>query len=346
MRLQKVDGLYRKPGLRASTNVPLSVWLSIVLVLSSVILVLVIQTHYLIANSEVTVPSVRKHSWHIVAVGDIACSPSDPDFNSGFGLTDACAQKAVGEAVEKEKADAVILLGDIQYDVGSFTEFEKSFIPYWRDITVPIYAVAGNHDYASGSLNDYKKAFDTYMPNVTYEKEGATYYSQRLGQWDLYVMDSNCEYVGGCNMESPQTQWLTSKLSNDSSICKITAWHHPLHTSGKHKADPGIERFKDFWMSAQAGGVDVLLNGHDHHFERFAPKDRDGNVSSVGMRQFIVGSGGHSLRPVSEPFAVGQEKVIDNTFGYLSLLLFPGRYEWEYKNVVGDVLDSGFGTCR
>jgi 3',5'-cyclic AMP phosphodiesterase CpdA len=350
MKIEKVNGLYRKPRLTAGSRVPLLIWLPLILIICAVLVALSLRTVVLQNEPGPTLHVARKHSWKIAAIGDIACEPSNKNFNEGNGIVDACKQKDVGQALEREKLDAVVLLGDVQYPTGTFEDFERSFVPYFRDVKVPIYSVAGNHDYGnglvtSGDLSGYKKAFDQYFPQVTYEEEGKTYYDFNLGPWKFYALDSNCEYVGGCDKDSEQYDWLTSKANATAPVCSVGFWHHPIFTSGIHKEESDTSRARDFWEVLDFAGTDIVLNGHDHHYERFAPKLVDGRVSDDGMRQFIVGTGGYSLRQVSEPIPAGQEKAIDDSFGYLYLELFPSRYEWQYKNVYGDVLDSGSANC-
>lgn len=350
MKIEKTNGLYRKKRLRALNKVPFLVWLPALLILSSILVLLSLKIMIINDENIPDQPIVRKASWRVAAVGDIDCGPGESNFNSGLGLVDACQMKAVGEALEREKLDAVLLLGDIQYPYGTFEDFEKSFVPYFREINVPMYVVPGNHDYGNGSvpegdLSGYKKAFDQYLPNATYQKEGKTYYDFKLGSWSLYALDSNCQYVGGCDVGSEQYNWLTSKLSSDAK-CSLAFWHHPLFTSGPHKTDADINDRKAFWSALQSVGSDIVLNGHDHHYERFVPKLSDGTVAENGVRQFISGMGGHSLRSITEPFPIGQEKAIDDQFGYLYLELFAGRYEWQFKTVDGVVLDEGSDSCR
>lgn len=343
MKIEKINGLYRKRRIRYDSGVPLLVWLPLLLVSSAVLIAISLQTHIIQDQLNPERSAIRKHSWRIVAVGDIACDPNDPGFNAGNGIVDACQMKAVGEAVEREQKDAVILLGDIQYDTGEFVDFEKSFVPYWRDIREPLYVVAGNHDYGQGNLNDYTKVFTTYFPRATHKKE-TVYYETKFGGWTSYMLDSNCAYIS-CEENGAQYNWLTSKLTMQP-VCSIAAWHHPLHTSGVHGSDTDIESRRALWQLLNSSGTDILLTGHDHHYERFAPMNTAGDVVVSGIRQFVVGTGGRSLRVPEQPYETGSEKVIADTFGYLVFELFPGRYEWQYKNTVGDILDSGLASCR
>jgi acid phosphatase type 7 len=350
VKIQRIDGKYYKDRLRPGTVVPIVVWLPFLMVLFVTLALIEMRTGVLQNQPIAAQPILPTKTWRIAAVGDIACSPNEPNFNSGQGLADVCRMKDVGEALERENLDAVLLLGDIQYSTGTFEDFEKSFVPYFRDIKAPIYAVAGNHDYgngtiAAGNLSGYRKAFDQYFPTATYQKESRTYYDFRLGSWQILALDSNCQYVGGCEVGSPQYEWLVSKLSPDIK-CSLSFWHHPLFTSGIHRSDADVATRKDLWTALQRVHTDIVVSGHDHHYERFAPKRADGVISTDGVRSFVSGTGGHSLRTAIEPYANGQERLVDDQFGYLYIELFTGRYEWRFKSINGAVLDEGSAACH
>lgn len=348
--IKKVDGKYRKPGLRVETKIPLLVWVPILLILATPVILFSLKILEIQSGPAPELSLARKHSYKVIAVGDIACSADEANYNDGNGIVGACQQKAVGKAIEKEQADAVILLGDIQYPTGLFTDYERSFVPYWRSITSSIYAVAGNHDYGNGartpSLDGYKQTFDTYFPNAVYEKEGKSYYNFNLAQWQFYVLESNCAYVGGCDNNSEQVKWLTSKVKSSQASCSIAMWHHPVFTSGEHRVGPDTSYGREFWRVLNDAHTDLILNGHDHDYERFAPQDINGVAQPDGIREFVSGTGGYSIRKMVQPIATNSEKQIDDQFGYLELELFPGHYTWKFKNVGGDVLDSGRDTCR
>jgi acid phosphatase type 7 len=345
MKIQKINGKYRQQKFGLKSRVPFLVWAILTVFGVFGVGFVLMQTWFVSRQPSLTNGPVREHSFTVVAVGDIACEPDNANFNNGDGIVDACRQKSVAEAVKSERADAVILLGDIQYLTGTAGDYDRSFVPYWRGIQDPMYVVAGNHDYGNGerspaTLTDYKRAFRTYFPRATYEQvDGRSYYDFSLGQWQLYALDSNCEYIGGCGTESPQYSWLVDQVSMDKAQCSIGMWHHPVLTSGQHKEKDSVVRgqtFNDYLTSQDA---DIILNGHDHDYERIKP-------DVLAPRQFVVGTGGYSLRPTTEPYATGSEKRIDNSFGYLRLTLYPGRYKWEFKNVAGEVLDSGADTCK
>lgn len=350
MKLQKTNGKYMKPGLRWNTNLPALVWIVPLSGIFTLTTALALRTAQLQSGPQPELSVIRKHSYKVIAVGDIACAPNESNFNEGNGIVGACQQKAVGRAVENEKADAVLLLGDIQYTTGLLADFNLSFVPYWREVKSPIYVAAGNHDYGNGvreaNLKDYGLAFDTYFPQATYQKAGKTYYDFNLGPWQFYVLDSNCTYVGGCDVDSPQLNWLTGKANNTSNLCSVAMWHHPLFTSGPHRLDTDIADRKQFWDVLQSANTDIVLNGHDHNYERFAPQSSEGQPDTKGIREFVSGAGGYSLRKMLQPIQNNSEKQIDDSFGYLVLDLSPGYYSWEFKNIDGMVLDNGTDVCH
>jgi acid phosphatase type 7 len=344
MKVEKIDGKYRKKVLKLTSRVPVLMVVMVVVLGAAVVTAAVLRTNIIDSQDVLESGPIREHSFTVVAVGDIACEPDNINYNDGFGIVGACQQKAVGEAVAKEKADAVVLLGDIQYMAGNAADFERSFVPYWRGVIDPMYVVAGNHDYGNGArspgdLNDYYKEFKAYFPNATTNRGGKTYYDFGLGTWRLYTLDSNCEYVSGCGIESPQYNWLTSKVYGDKAVCSIAMWHHPVRTSGQHKEADSVTRGRAFDDYLTSQNVDIILNGHDHNYERI-------KTSAGSPRQFVAGTGGFSLRKTSEPLATGSEKIIEDQFGYLKLQLYPGRYKWEFKSVQGETLDSGEDICK
>ncbi|MCA9347206.1 metallophosphoesterase [Candidatus Saccharibacteria bacterium] len=346
MKIEKVNGLYRKKRITPNSKVPFWLWISVVLALSAGIFVVAYETSILQSSQIPELNLARKHSYKIVAVGDIACPPDDVNFNDGQGVSGACQQKQIARSIVAEKPDGVLLLGDVQYERGVFEDFERSFIPDWRNITAPIFSAAGNHDYGQGNLSGYKKAFDQYMPNVTYQKEGKTYYDFNFGQWQFYALDSNCQYVGGCEENSEQTNWLTSKVISQDNQCSIAFWHHPVFTSGQHNTQPDTSYGQAFWDILAKNNVDIVLNGHDHDYERFAPKGVSGESAESGTREFVIGTGGRNLRDFGANILSGSEFRDNKHFGYLVMTLYPGRYDWEFKGIDSVVYDNGTSLCQ
>ncbi len=158
--------------------------------------------------------------------------------------------------------------------------------------------------------------------------------------WRVYLLDSNCEFVGGCGPDSAQGQWLANELKLSKEKCSIAAWHHPLHTSGKYNGDEAtIERAQPLWDLSDAGGVDVVLNGHDHIYERFAP--------ITGMTQFVVGSGGKAPYNLGSPAPMSQVRF-DDRVGVLRLTLTSdGMYDYAFiDSSTFEVLDAGSQSCK
>jgi hypothetical protein len=159
----------------------------------------------------------------------------------------------------------------------------------------------------------------------------------------VIVLDANCGKVGGCSLDSPQGRWLTADLAADSSACTVALWHQPRFSSGVHGDDLEVQ---PFWAALQRAGVDLVLNGHDHDYERFAPMDADGNVLRPGgMREIVVGTGGAGLRDFTH-VAAHSELRLGGTWGILRLTLHPGSYEWKFVPVSGDLGDSGSAPCH
>jgi hypothetical protein len=173
------------------------------------------------------------------------------------------------------------------------------------------------------------------------------YYSYDVGAWHLVALNSNCG-VGEirCGPGSPQGRWLKEDLAtNDEQKCTLAYFHHPLFTSGSYR--PGIKRVERLWEILYAAGVDVVLNGHDHNYQRFAPQDPQGRADPEdGIRQFVVGTGGRSHYQISHPIA-NTEVYNDDTFGVLELTLHQKSYDWEFVPVEGDTFtDSGVTRCH
>ena len=172
------------------------------------------------------------------------------------------------------------------------------------------------------------------------------YYSYDLGAWHIVALNSECDEVGGCNASSPQGQWLKQDLTQHATLCTLAYFHKPLFSSGgKHGNNP---QMKPLWDMLFHAGVDVVVNGHDHNYERFAPQDPDGKSdASHGIREFVVGTGGkNSHRKIGVPVAQSEVRN-DDTFGVLKLTLHATGYDWEFVPEAGKTFhDSGSSTCH
>jgi hypothetical protein len=234
----------------------------------------------------------------------------------------------------------VFTTGDNVYPNGLPTEFANCYDPNWGRHKRRTRPSPGNHDYHTSEASGY---FDYF--GETAGEPGKGYYSYDLGEWHIIVINSNCSKIEGCDEGSPQEQWLRSDLETHSEVCTLAYWHHPLFSSGQHGNSPIM---KPIWETLYEYGVDVVLNGHDHDYERFAPQDPDGEADSErGIRQFVVGSGGRSHYAFPEDPLPNSEVRNDDTYGILKLTLHSSGYDWEFIPVEGKTFrDVGSDVCH
>jgi hypothetical protein len=232
---------------------------------------------------------------------------------------------------------AFLALGDLQYEDGTYAAFMQSYDPSWgrvKGITKPS---VGNHEYQTAGAAGYFQYFGALAGDPS-----KGYYSFDLGAWHVVSLNSNCSEVS-CSAGSPQEQWLRADLAAHSNACTLVYWHHPLFSSGEHGNNPGRA---PLYKAAYDYGVDVALAGHDHHYERFAPQDVNANADPVGIREFVVGSGGksHYLGVSPEP---NSEVINADTYGVLELTLHANSYDWRFVPIAGATFtDSGTGSCH
>ena len=277
-------------------------------------------------------PAVQ--STEIVTVGDIACDPASPVFDDA----DVCRHEEVSRLTERlvdDGAEWFIPLGDIQYDDGTLESFNAVYDKWFgrfQTITKPI---AGNHEWRTEGAAGY---FDYFGARAGSAAEPWRSFSPVEG-WRVFLLDSNCEFVGGCGQDSAQGHWFARELRRSKEQCSIAAWHHPLHTSGGYNGDEAtIDRAKPLWDLSDDGGVDVVLNGHDHLYERFAPID--------GMTQFLVGSGGKELYRLGAKAPKSRVRF-DDRVGVLRLTLSSdSTYDYAFIDSQTDgVMDAGSNSC-
>ena len=268
----------------------------------------------------------------IATVGDLACAPG------GTVSATTCRQQQVSDdLVADTEVTQLLTLGDLQYEVGALSAFQTAYeVSYGRlkSITKP---VAGNHEYGTTGAAGYYSYFGAAAGDPT---QG--YYSYDIGtSWHVVVLNSNCTIVS-CAAGSAQEQWLRADLAASSRPCVMAAWHHPRFTSSlTHSNDPAVA---PFWNALQEYGADIVLSGHVHNYERFAPQLPSGAADPLGIRQFIVGTGGKS----QYGFAAAQPNslVRFRSFGYLKMVLGDPHYSWQFIDEAGNVLDSGSSTCH
>jgi hypothetical protein len=298
---------------------------STLLVLASMALALVLACMAAILT---TVPSVAQTAATVtlVGAGDIA---------SCNHTADSATARLVGSI-----AGTVFTLGDNVYPDGTIKQFLNCYDPTWGKYKKRTKPSAGNHDY-------YHTAGASGYFNYFGARAGAPskgYYSYKSGSWHIVALNSNCEEVGGCGRRSAQLQWLRNDLRRNPAACTLAYWHHARFSSGKHGSDPSTAAF---WRVLYNQHADVILSGHDHHYERFALQAPDGTRDREhGMRQFVVGTGGTYLRPLRAIEANSQVRN-SHTHGVLKLTLKPSAYRWKFVAVAGkSFTDSGTTSCR
>lgn len=265
----------------------------------------------------------------LLAVGDLAaCSDSG---NAPWAA-------AVASAIEPI-AGIFAPLGDLAYPHGTPAEFANCFDPWFRPLKDRTRPSPGNHESDTPRSAGYFGYYGDLAGNST-----RGYYSYELGTWHVVVLNSNCWDIGGCGPTSAEVTWLRDDLAQDRTPCSLAYWHQPLFGSGPYGRSPEMLAV---WQALYEYGVDVVLNGHAHHYERFAPQSPAGvRDSAGGIREFIVGTGGaphFSLEPV-EP----NSEVRDNTtFGFLAMTLRAGSYDWRFVPAAdGTFQDAGTATCH
>jgi hypothetical protein len=233
----------------------------------------------------------------------------------------------------------VLAIGDLAYPDGSDDNF-KCYDKTWGRHKARTRPAPGNHEYHTPAAAGYFKYFGSVAGSP-----GHAYYSFDLGSWHIVSLDSQCSSIGGCQKGSPEEQWLSSDLSKHSGSCILAYWHAPLFSSGgEHGNAP---QMKAFWDDLYAAGADIVLNGHDHDYERFAPQDPTGTADPQrGMREFVVGTGGKSQRAFRDPLPTTEVRSA-STFGVLRIDLHAESYDWKFIPVAGgEFTDSGSGTCH
>jgi len=239
----------------------------------------------------------------------------------------------------------VFTLGDNAYPSGSSGVngyFPRCFAPSWgsKRIMNAIRPSPGNHDYDSGDGTPYFSYFgDRAGPR------GKGYYSYDINGWHVISLNSELYFKRATHAEAmAQEEWLRADLAAHTALCTIAYFHRPLFTSGVDGPTPEV---KALWRILYANGVDLVLNGHDHDYERFLPQTPDGSADSVsGITQIIAGTGGGTLRVMRLPLVRNSVFVVHGRFGVLKLTLGVGQYRRAFLDTDGRIWDPGAGQCH
>jgi PKD repeat protein len=267
----------------------------------------------------------------VMAAGDIACKP-------GSAVTAlACHQQATSDLLLAEPAlTKVLALGDEQYEDGLYSEYTgpDAYDRTWGRLKALTAPVPGNHEYHAPDAEGY---FDYF--GAAAGERGKGYYSFDLGGWHLIALNSEL----AADAMTAQEQWLRADLASMKRNCVLAYWHKPRFTSGSHGPFAGVA---PLWNDLYNARADVVLSGHDHDYERFAPQNRSGVADPEGIREFVVGTGGayHSGFITT---AANSEIRDDTTFGVLKLTLHGSGYDWEFVPESGGTFkDSGSAACH
>ena len=262
----------------------------------------------------------------------------------GAGDIASCDDLSGAEATAKlidKISGTVIAVGDLAYPDGSDEQFAKCYGPTWGRFKDRTRLAPGNHEYHSDGASGYMR----YWGEAAGDPRKA-YYSYDLGKWHIISLNSECLQVGGCGKDSEQGKWLAQDLAKHPAACTLAYFHRPLFSSGlAHGRDPEL---KPLWDVLYQGGADVIINGHDHDYERFAPQDPDGTADAQhGIREFVVGTGGKNSHRIIGPGQSNSEKRQADTYGVLKLTLHAESYDWEFVPEAGKKFsDSGTGNCH
>jgi hypothetical protein len=274
----------------------------------------------------------------VITVGDATSSTATPEMPTGdavfVGAGDISDCDNDNDELTAQLLDAipgtVFTTGDNVYSSGTTAQFAYCYDPTWgrhKDRTKPI---PGNHDYLTSRGAGYFEYFDS-VPS---------YYAYDLGTWRIYALNSEID----ASENSSQVTWLQSDLAANPRQCVLAYWHKPRWSSGgEHGSDP---EYQTLWQIFNDAGAELVLNGHEHSYERFAPMNAAGEADPLGLREFVVGTGGAShygfgtILPASE--------VRDDTsYGVLKLVLRSTGYDWEFIPVAGSTFtDSGSAECH
>ena len=283
-----------------------------------------------VASGEATPTSAptatpREPNGVLVGAGDIGSCDSQGDE----------ATAALLDGIE----GTVVTLGDNAYTSGTAAQYRDCYGPSWGRHVSRTRPTPGNHEYETFGAAAYFAYF-----GLAAGPPGLGWYSYDVGGWHIIALNSTCDAIGGCDAGSAQERWLRADLAAHPATCTLAYWHHPRFSS--EVARPSDPRYDAFWRALYEADADVVLVGHAHVYERFEPQTPDAVADPErGIRQFTVGTGGHSLREFGAPVANSEVRG-NSSFGVLRLNLYDDAYEWSFIPATGNFTDSGSGACH
>jgi hypothetical protein len=262
----------------------------------------------------------------VMAAGDIACDPADTNFNNGNGTASKCRQKFTGQLLSV--ADMVLPVGDTQYECAGTLAYAQSYnLTGWGAAKGISHPVLSDEDYDTAGTGCGAAGPDGYFNYFGAQAPG-NYYAFDSAGWHFIALNSQCGKVGGCAEGSAQNNWLEANVGSG---CQIAILHKPRFRS-KSNGNTTNAAMKPFWDDLVPAGVELILGGDSHFYERFNPMDPNGNFKADGMVQFVVGTGGKSRGGLAGASARHPQSVVGtaSTFGVLKLTLNANSYSWEF----------------
>jgi acid phosphatase type 7 len=290
----------------------------------------------------------------LVAAGDIACRPGQPEIDT------ACRHARTANLVESLAPDAVAVLGDAQYEHGELLNFQTVYDPTWGRFKAITYPAVGNHEYEGDDERDEAPGYYTYFGAAAGDPLKG-YYRWTLGAWTLFVLnsgainytrdtglrpelDDDCHPVS-CKAGEPQETWLRNELAALSAdSCVLAYWHHPRFSSGFSSRNQPHPETEPLFDALYDHGAELILSGHSHNYERFEPLTPGGAPDPGGITQFVVGTGGRSLH-VPGPQLETSEVLRADVFGVLELTLASGGWSSRFLAEDGSLVDQAAGGC-
>lgn len=266
----------------------------------------------------------------VVAVGDVACDArEEPDDHE-------CLHAQTARTAQGLDPDAVLLLGDIQYEEGTVEQYttDGGYTGTWSALTDRTWPAPGNHEWRTEGAAGYRRVFDA-------RTGGERWYSRDIGAWHVVSLDTECQDVGGCR---EQQDWLRRDLASADGRPTVVFGHRPRWSSGRYGDEDELDAI---WRTVAADrDVQLVLSSHNHAYERFPPRSVDGEAADDGLTSFVVGTGGHSLYCERTEGDVEPEAYGCESFGVLRLQLAPQAWSWEFVSSTGDLEDSGTRRLR
>jgi hypothetical protein len=252
----------------------------------------------------------------LVGAGDISSCSNDYD-------------EATAKLLDKIPG-TVFAAGDNVYSAGTYKQYTGCYAPTWGRHKARTKPIPGNHEYKTPSAAGYFQYF----------KNTPAYYVYKLGAWRIYALNSEIDV----SSTSPQVKWLKADLAAHPSDCVLAYWHQPRWSSGqKHGSN---KTYQTLWRVLYNARAEIVINGHEHHYERFAPMNASGTAVKEGLREFVVGTGGKDLYPFADALPTSRARN-SSAHGVLKLTLRAGGYDWKFVPIAGQTFtDSGSGVCH